>query len=258
MDNSDKLYNLGIRLDFFHIPSHKSVKFKAFLTTYADSFITNWEKESVIGRNDPYQNFKNTERTINLGWTLVAQDEQEARENLMRASNLAQFVYPSYTGAGATSLAASPVFRLKFLNLIRDASVDLGPQASAHDSGLPGIVNGFVFTPNLDSGFFMVNGSLYPKDIACTCQFTALHAHTLGWKKRKFGTAFPYGEKTDIPDKAGEAGGGTLWDTGDQIEAKMVAAQDKIDNLSNSNKDGTDAMFEAADKTLTEGFSKLK
>ena len=52
-------------------------------------------------------------------------------------------------------------------------------------SGLVGRVGGFVYEPDIDSGFFVPedrSGVLYPQTINLTCEFTVMHTHRLGWK----------------------------------------------------------------------------
>ena len=129
---------------------------------------------------DPIQTFSGTKRTINLTWNVVAGSEQEAMDNMNKCSNLFKMLYPTYKG---TSLAAPPLVKLKFLNLIQDSSKasSIGG-SSAQLAGLTGTVSGFTYTPEMDHGVFDVGiGTIYPKTISLNCSFTSLHSHQMGF-----------------------------------------------------------------------------
>ncbi len=49
-----------------------TVAFIAFLGSFSQSFTSNWNQESVIGRMDDIATFKNTTRTMSVEWTLPA------------------------------------------------------------------------------------------------------------------------------------------------------------------------------------------
>ena len=167
-------------IEFYHIPSKRGVIFKAWVTTFEDSFQSEWTSESVYGRMDPIQTFSGTKRTINLSWNVVAASEQEAIDNMNKCSNLFKMLYPTYAG---TSLAAPPLIKLKFLNLIQDSSKasSIGG-SSASLAGLTGTVSGFAYTPDMDHGVFDVGiGAIYPKTISLNCSFTSLHSHQMGF-----------------------------------------------------------------------------
>ena len=166
----------GMTIEIFHIPSGKIVKFKAMISDYSDSFTTNYASEEVYGRMDPMVNFTNTVREINLGWSLPAASEDEARLNLQKCSLLISMLYPSYAvGGGATAIAAGPLFKLKFANLIADGV------GGVQTNGLIGTIGGFEFTPDLEVGFFDRPGVLLPKRIDCSIGYQVLHSNPMGW-----------------------------------------------------------------------------
>lgn len=208
-DATDNLFGLGQKLDIYHAPSRKSVQFKAFINTFEDDYGASWEKDAVFGRNDPHRIFKHVERVIKLGWSLPAYDLEEAKENLKKMSLLINMQYPVYDGdagtqsrniASATTISASPIFRVKFMNLIQDATSSnfSTSKARAKDNGLLGImIGGINYSPNFEHGSFIDNkkGKLYPKVFDLTFDYGVLHTHRLGWfgdKIRQGG--FPYGE----------------------------------------------------------------
>lgn len=208
-DVTNNLFGAGQKLEIYHAPSRKSVQFKAFIKTFEDDYGASWEKDAVFGRNDPHRIFKHVERVINLEWAVPAYSESEAIENMKKMSSLINMQYPVYDGdagtnsrniASATTISASPIFRVKFMNLIQDASSSnfSTSKARAKDNGLLGVmVDGISFSPNFEHGTFMnnVQGKIYPKVFDLSFTYGVLHTHRLGWfgdKIRQEG--FPYGE----------------------------------------------------------------
>ena len=110
-------------ISFFHVPSESDVFFKAFITTFAESYQSDWNNETVFGRTDPIYTFKNTQRTMTLGWKIPADTIGEAYNNLAKVQKLAQFLYPNYADLGASGavLSQSPLVRLKVMNLASSA-----------------------------------------------------------------------------------------------------------------------------------------
>lgn len=239
-DQSDELANrLYQYIDIFHIPSGQSLKFKAYITTFSDQYSSEWNSEDVYGRMDPIQTFKGTKRKISLGWDVPAGSFAEAKENMSKASALIAMLYPSYdddgSGRGASSIAAPPLFKLKFVNLIQDAAGSPTPNASAELNGLLGTMSGFTYEPDLESGFFQPTRvsarsrvgttpktrepifaatpvivtndkyKLFPQTIKFQAEFTVLHQHRPGfWNSGNTALPvapfykFPYSE--DWPD----------------------------------------------------------
>ena len=50
------------------------MRFPAFLTSFTNSFSSNWSEEQVYGRIDPIGTFQGTKRTINIGFDIIAYD----------------------------------------------------------------------------------------------------------------------------------------------------------------------------------------
>lgn len=198
----------GYVLSFFHIPSGVEVQFKALITKFSDQFESNWKSEDVYGRNDPIENFQSTKRVITLSWDVVAASFEEAKYNLERSSVLFSMLYPSYTEYNnAGSIAASPLFKVGFANLIQSMEAFAGQRelesitAAATGvktgSGLVCRIAGFTYEPVLEAGCFDdVPGLLYPQTIQLNAQLTIYHTHPLGWNivGRMRTAKFPYGE----------------------------------------------------------------
>lgn len=226
-DNTDLLANdKKLIIDIFHIPTKTSVQFKAFVTSYQDKFESDYNSEDVYGRMDPIQTFKGTKRKISLGWEVVSASESEASQNLERCTTLFSMLYPTYSESGsavATTIAAGPIFRLKFANLIQDVSANAGGAASASSSGLVGTISGFTYEPDFDSGFFDAGiGTLLPQTIKLSCEYTVNHTHGLGWSHGVKRTKnFPYNAEgeTGTPDGTETGPKAT---TSDPVEAETT------------------------------------
>lgn len=180
----------GSQLTFISVLSDRRVNFLAFLTSFAQSFQSEWNTETVYGRNDPIATFRGTTRTLALSWDVPAGNLNEAKENLLQFSELTKMIYPAYTrgpsvlpasseepegkqvSSNALTLSKSPLIRLKFANLITDAS--------GKKDGLLGYITSLDWNPVLDMGMFTDNGELYPKVVSLNVSFGVLHEHDLG------------------------------------------------------------------------------
>ena len=110
---NDKQYYI----DFYHIPTGKSVQFKAYLTDLTDKFEASWDSQEVYGRMDPILSYKGTKRSISLEWEVPASSVEEAKENLQMCTGLFNMLYPVYSEnkPGAT-VTTPPLFRVRFIN----------------------------------------------------------------------------------------------------------------------------------------------
>lgn len=212
-DYEQNYINKGYYIEFYHIPSGKSVSFKSILTQFNDSFTSNWNDKEVYGRNDTISTFQGTKRNIVLGWSIPAYSLDDAINNMRKVQLFTSMMYPSYGNLGdASTIAAAPLFRLSFANLVKnygteknelisspDLKEELKPQrsTSAELDGLVGKIDSISPEWVIDDGFFDPEvGKLYPKTINISINYTVFHTHPLGWDKNKnFRTAnFPYGE----------------------------------------------------------------
>jgi hypothetical protein len=223
--NIASVYNkAGFVIDFFHLATGKGVSFDAFIPAggFKDSYESNWKAEEVFGRMDALQNFVNTKRSISLSWDVPSVDFEDAKSNQAKAERLLKMLYPVYEpfdaeGSLATRMRASPLFRVKFANLISQTSSeggkgDKGPKKNgdwegklAANSGLVAKLSGLSYEPDLESGIFedFAGVSLYPQTIKFSCTIDILHDHTVGWKKTGefYQPKFPYSGKGDIVEE---------------------------------------------------------
>ena len=205
-DASSDLANNRLQyIEFYHLPSDLSVAFKEFLSSFSDQYESEWNDEEAFGRMDPISAFKRTKRTITLGWDIPSASIEEAKENLKKSSLLLAMLYPDYedtSNNNVSTIKTAPLFRLRFMNLIQNAS---SPGISAKVGGLLGKMSGLTYEPDLEQGFFdpieadldpFSNDQLFPQTIKFQCQYTVLHDHALGWSNRKTRSAsfgkFPY------------------------------------------------------------------
>jgi hypothetical protein len=270
-DKTDELYNQGLTLDFYHLPSDLSVSFKAYITNLTDNFNQGWNSEKVIGRSDPFQNYENTERVIALSWKIVAGSVKEAKNNLKNISKLAMMSYPKYDQnieearkgiQSATTITEAPIFRIKLMNMITSARTIPGGSGigKAKLSGLPGRVDGFVFNHVIDDGYFAekfegitednsINDvKIYPKTVEASCTLYVLHDHALGWsadKNFRGSDYFPYDESSPSSDDF------TLPPNTDEIDSVLSTLDDGIEA---SDKEAT--LVEDALKRMEQDESK--
>tara|TARA_Y100000310_G_scaffold195449_1_gene195446 strand:- start:517 stop:1488 length:972 start_codon:yes stop_codon:yes gene_type:complete len=178
----------NLKIYFYHIPSGKEVSFKAFLTSFSDSFESEWNSELVYGRMDPIETFQGTKRVISIAWDVVAFGMKEAVGNMNDIDMLISMLYPTYEGTkgGAGSIISSPLFKLKFANLVRQPG-GKGEHPTAKLGGLVGRLGGITYEPILEEGVFASssgNKKLYPQAVRLACDFTVFHTHKLGWRKK--------------------------------------------------------------------------
>tara|TARA_Y100000296_G_scaffold83530_1_gene114588 strand:- start:813 stop:1868 length:1056 start_codon:yes stop_codon:yes gene_type:complete len=209
----------GAYISFQHVPSKRSVKFKAFITAFNESYNSDWATETVFGRVDPIYLFKSTTRKITLGFKLPAESASEAFENLGRIQKLLQFLYPNYTvlddplgeqsGVFAQTISQSPMIRLKVMNLLADATTAMdvptdpvrgkglgdfdyytggGPGLGIVGGGLLGVIDNVTVNHNLegnDGVLHASDGVILPKLIDVNLNFSPIHEHPIGWSDRK-------------------------------------------------------------------------
>ncbi|HCX15264.1 MAG TPA: hypothetical protein DGZ24_08100, partial [Rhodospirillaceae bacterium] len=199
-------------VSFQHEPTGKAVFFKAFITSFNESYTSDWVSETVFGRSDPIQHFKQTSRRIALAIVIPAATHSEAYENLGRVQTLTQFLYPNYSGINnSLTLTQNPLVRLKVMNLAQhvpkstpasnpsNASLYDGYKSTADaNQGLLGTITSMNVVHNLDNPEMGViaksANTILPKAIEVTVDFTVIHEEMLGWLENDFNSpSFPYG-----------------------------------------------------------------
>lgn len=179
------------------------IKFPAFLTSFTNSFSSNWSKEHVYGRIDPIGTFQGTDRKISIGFDIIAYDVAEARSNINAINAVVDMLYPSYNDVSAGNftkkvegqddqlirsgnaliLSKSPLVEIKFANLIQEEG-----------GFLLGWIESWSANPVLEMGMFTPNpGEFLPKVYNATIDFTPQHRKDLAYNRDAGVNAkFPY------------------------------------------------------------------
>jgi hypothetical protein len=228
-------------ISFSSTISDTFIKFKAMLTQYEDQFSSEWNSEQVYGRSDPIQTFRNTTRTISIGWDAPAASYTEAITNMLNAAELARMLYPAYKNRGSVStINKSPMIKVRFRNLIQ----------GYNGEELLVTLDGINFSPDLEAGWFDKNEDreaifsgqnekqLVPKLLKFSCTMTVLHQTTIGhngannWPSSlpDFPNLPPYTTKSGINAAGAEAdllrlGAGFDAEEADAFQAALEASE---------------------------------
>jgi len=164
------------KINMYSFSMNMNFSFPAFVTDFNDSFKSNWTTQEIYGKMDPVSTFKNTSRSISISFDIPSADLTMAINNMTSIDALIKGLYPIYNDSGfqgIATIAAPPLFKIKFANYICNAA-----------TGLPllGYLNGFDFKPDMNSGHFVNEGIIYPKLLKASFTFNVLHEHPLGSK----------------------------------------------------------------------------
>ena len=213
-DITDAYANMAqMVVSVYHIPSDTAIYFKAFITAFNETYSSDWAREAVFGRTDPIYMFRQTERRISLALKVPASTQSESYENLGKVQTLTQFLYPSYVEAGsATTIAQSPLVRIKVMNLLQDSSgnapktnVPLDDLFNQYQSvndpkqGLLGVINSIAVNHNLENNAAgtveKAPNTILPKMIEINMEFSPIHESTIGFDQKgdAISPLFPYG-----------------------------------------------------------------
>jgi len=201
-----------------HVPSNTQISFKPFLTAFSDNFKSDWNQSYVMGRMDSIPTFKRTTRVINISFDVPASSVEEGRSNLESSRQLAKFLYPVYkeypvngpsqsiideknvSADGIENqklqqlyqkqavintlesqlelrpvaiMSSGPILAMKFANLV----------ATSTNEKLYGYLDGFIFKPDREAGFFVEcqSNELIPKSFSIDLTFNVIHTEPLGW-----------------------------------------------------------------------------
>jgi len=225
-----------------HIKNPPVIQFIAYLESMSDNFKLETEKKTPFGRTDPYYVWKGNDRTIMMTVNIANSSEDIALDNLNNMSWLAACLYPTYKERmSANSIAASPLFRVRYANLV--ASVAGGGQ------GVLCTLGGVEYTHNTKEGFISIDATgrsaaiiknagfdfvnrssdklLVPKSISFKLVINVINDHAVGWDFEtgnwRGGLAapgYPYGfgltrDTKDLPN----SGGGVSSVSGDAASA---------------------------------------
>lgn len=126
-----------------------------------------FELTSGIAESQPQNanvdSFRNDmlEKVSQINEALILSSQQEAASNIANASF-----------REASLMNAPPILQIDFSNLIKQESED----------GLYGTVEGLIYKPDTDAGYFIERGSMYAKVVEVSFSFTVIHTKPIGWK----------------------------------------------------------------------------
>jgi len=184
------------RIYIYSTSTNTRVTFPLFLTSFSDSFKSNWNSTSVYGKMDPIVNFKNTTRSISVGFDVPNESLGEAQVNMARLDNIIKGMYPVYVGeygpgqGGSNVMASPPMYRVRMSNLICNASYIPDFDATSDNSlrsGLLGYIQDFTFNPDIGNGFFIdtETKNILPKLVKVSFTLNVIHEHPLGTENYK-------------------------------------------------------------------------
>ena len=208
--------NVEAMISFYHVPSGKSVYFKAFITAFNESYDGQWASENVFGRVDPIHTFQQVQRNLNFTFKIPAASKGEAYENLGNIQKLIQSLYPTYrSSVNVAQLSQSPLIRLKIMNIVQDASInaemdenrrqppgdlfEIYSNSSDASRGLLGTVNNLSINHNVGGEEGVIEkgeNTILPKLIEITCDFTAIHEGAIGWTE---GSYYSWADPVSMP-----------------------------------------------------------
>jgi len=181
---------------FYSVVSGKTVSFPALLTQLDDKFSPSWNPQKVFGRQDPILTFQGTERTMNVAFDVPSESKRQAKTNLVALNRLINFLYPGFNERGtANTISASPLFRIKFANLIYDQSKGVtgdDPQEHGLVCGITNFSHNFKFDGS--AGWVDEVNSAIPALFSISFSATILHTHDLGHINGNYrpDSEFPY------------------------------------------------------------------
>ena len=255
---SSKQANQGSVIEFIpmHFKNTPVISFIAFLDDIKDDVRQDFHPVHPFGRTDPIQVWKGSKRTINLNFNIPSSDEEMALRNINNLSWLLASSYPTYEQTDcANSIAASPLYRVKFANII--ANTD-------NRNGILCAIEGFAVTHNLKDGAIHIHSAavkrfakeagfptqadeiIVAKTINVTCTLNVLHESSLGWDittgewRGKSTAGFPYGfgvvkdagnpqsKGPGSPASSADSGAGTAANATGVDAKENKAAADKI------------------------------
>tara|TARA_Y100000310_G_C20615734_1_gene780505 strand:+ start:695 stop:1558 length:864 start_codon:yes stop_codon:yes gene_type:complete len=200
-DYSDTLANQhGLYLDIYALHAKARVQFKAFLTSFQDSFDTSLDVQTFVGHAEPVRKMRAVDRQIQIGLDLPAGNAFQAKVNLRNLGLLVKMVYPlvdhSHVGSGPggwevqrahVKAGGDPIFKVKFKNLITGPNVN--PRGPAAIDGLKGYIGNINYSFDLPSGFFhdidsenkSQTGFIYPQLINLSFTFFPFNEQMPAW-----------------------------------------------------------------------------
>ena len=253
--SSQNYGNRGYSIGFNHLISGKEIYFKAFIESYNETFSSDWSPETIYGRSDNIQTYRDTTRNISLSFKVPAFSEGESYENLAKVQSLIQFLYPSYTsinGDSAGTIMQPPFVKLKVMNLVQnnfdDSTVTNFSSLFDQHVALAGAENGVVgaiLSLNVDHNLINTEASIIEKSsgrsgesgaaiiptlFTINLSFKAIHNYPLGWNTENFESQmYPFSARLGESTTAVEEGATNQAPTESGRDAEAVVNEVQVD-----------------------------
>jgi len=178
-----------------HVKGAKDLRFPSIVTEFSDSWTPKWSTANVYGRMDPISLYNGTSRELSLGFRIIADDENEALENMGKIEKLIQYQYPTYRKKTKIPvLKAPPYFKFDFMNIVGTG----GKQLQGYIAGPIQINPGFQEKTNAQYFSSTKTNTMYFSDIKISLKIQVLHEEFVGFTNSsvfKGGADYPYGIK---------------------------------------------------------------
>ncbi len=232
----------GTKIEFIpvHFKNVPVISFIAYMDSIKDTINQGVQPTQPYGRLDPIRVWKSSDRKITLNINILSSSEEMAIRNLNNLNWLLASSYPTYDSSvcGCSSaVAASPMFRVKYANLITNMNNHSGLLCVIPSFGIThefkhGVIHvrpddPVTYAPNkvdrslLSAAGFPVQSGNYviATKIGLSCTREVVHEHSLGWDletgewRGGKASGYPYGlglvkNANDPPSSTG-AGGST-------------------------------------------------
>jgi hypothetical protein len=188
-----------------HVKGAKDLRFPSIITEFSDTWTPRWSTANVYGRMDPISFYNGTSRELSLGFRIIADDENEALENMGKIEKLIQYQYPTYRrNTGIPVLKAPPYFKFDFMNIVGTG----GKQLQGYIAGAIQINPGFQDKANSQYFSSTHDNMMYFSDIKISLKIQVLHEEFVGFTNSsvfKGGSDYPYGIDQTEAKKATQA-----------------------------------------------------
>lgn len=94
--------------------THELMSMPAFITEFSENFAANYNNVDGIGRQDPVRLYQKTERSVTLGFMLVAYNEEDHDQLWWTINKLVAMCYPQYSLGRTRTLDDGTVFTQPF------------------------------------------------------------------------------------------------------------------------------------------------
>ena len=141
------------------------LQFRAFITQFSDTYTSNWNAYNYLGRGESFYTYDNFNRSISLGFKIVAMSKEEMKPLYSKIDTLASSTAPTYNDAG---FMRGTLTRLTVGGYVKNQ---------------PGFISNVSYTINQDDQWDLgvedissTNRESLPMSMDCSVQFTPIHS----------------------------------------------------------------------------------